>query len=234
MGGNVRIIVDKDNKRRTAKVYTDTAKAILSHYSLWSSDSEKFDEVLDFYEVGSEDLTPENLAYGYGMAYIDWDNKVCHQFMGDYYFDGYFLSSLRLELMERVCYQEDFPPEYMDFNVFLQGLHNGAYKKEILTHVKYKDGKSVDLKYFLCKKINTQTLIDMFENLRNIESKPELMENFGFKASEDITLENIDFIDFYKFPVNLESWENKIYGDNWEEKLKENLSKFPNMPKELK
>ena len=45
MGGNVILIVDKKGKRRTSKVNTGTAKAILSHYSLWIFDSEEFDKL---------------------------------------------------------------------------------------------------------------------------------------------------------------------------------------------
>lgn len=233
MGGNVRLIVDKDGKRRTSKVNTDTAKAILSHYSLWISDSEKFNALLNFYEIGDEKLTPENSAYEYGMAYIDWENKACHQFMSDYSFDGYYTSSLRLELMGGVRYQKDFPSEYMDFNVFLQGLAKNAFKKEIMVYAKYKDGTEYSLNYVLFKKINTQTIVEMFERLRDIEEQPSLMENFGFKPSQKIDLGDIEYIDFYKFPINLEKWTNTIYRDNWRSKLKENLSLIPGMPGEV-
>ena len=120
----------------------------------------------------------------------------------------------------------------MDFNVFIKSNAKNAFKKEIKAYAKYKDGREYPLNYILFKKVNAQTIVEMFERLKDIEEQSSLMENFGFKPSQKIDLGDIEYIDFYKFPINLEKWTNTIYRDNWRSKLKESLSLIPGMPGE--
>jgi hypothetical protein len=228
MGGNVRFILDKEDKRYTSKVYTSCIGALVSHHALWASDWQRYSEVLSYYEVPEQDdLTEENIIDHYGMVYINWDTKEIHQFMDDYAFEGFYVSNMSFEARGNVIYSKDLPQDCWEVNALLLNLKNKNTLARIECYARDENNDYIDFYVYYNRKVNGTEIVKMIEEFRKIEESPQLLSKYGLKASIDVS--SFKKITLDKFMMCETNWNLELHRSS-QEKWKEVGKKIKGFP----
>lgn len=211
MSGFVRIIVDKDDIRYSSRINASTACFINSNHHLWNYSWDGFKDVLSFYEADKQDkLTDETLSEHYGTLYINWNRKEIHQVQSDYYFNGFYISSLSLDLKGRILYGSELPNDHYEINNFLLNLSNVNTSKEIDCYCQDGD-QSFDFKIYFNKTVNTEAVVNVIKDYRKIENDISILKDYHLESNIDLDIIKDKLITIVMFPATNKNWQTFKY-----------------------
>jgi hypothetical protein len=207
MSGTLRFVFIKDNISYSKEIFTGVSQVLLSHHSLWNSNWDKYNVLLDYYEINNKEHFSKSCEpIQYGLIIVNWDTKHVSSTLRDYTFTEFKIFNLYCELTGIMRIEENLPQDLLDVNIFLINLMNGSAEKYITCNLLLKNGDKLKSQINLFSKFKSKELIDFIVEHKTIENNPILLKSYHFLKLQDIDINDVKSIDLRAFPLNTNEW----------------------------
>tara|TARA_Y100000588_G_scaffold202664_1_gene216436 strand:- start:5441 stop:6130 length:690 start_codon:yes stop_codon:yes gene_type:complete len=210
------LLIKKNGQYFYYEIESFLYEIIMSDENIWSEDWDKFQNRLT--QLGIETKTTKASFVEKEVLYINWDSKEIYKIMDRFYFDGFYIANLMLEINNNIIFNNkdiDYYPIESLINNFKKGNIN-----QIDCYYYDNKRKKIDFWIKLNKNADSEELLSFIRNYSSIEKKPQMLKIFNM--SLDIKTEEIidKEISIVKFPIKNKHWKIKDYKINFTNYLK--------------